>query len=271
MSGCSPWYENWSVNFLDNNDPIRTACLNTGQMSQYKRFPIRLLRYWFMYQLLREEMRRKGSLRVCEIGVHRGQMKHFFNAAYKFEEGEEIAQPLIGWDAIDVNLDESSLATAGYQELYSMDLESDSIPAELSKQYDVIILLHVLEHLHEPEDVVQRLLPIVKQGGLVIGGMPGLPNCLLQWQQARLRKKAAPFGHVSAFSVNRIAKIADQNNAYLEFCRGAFMFRSKHSFLENYDWWMRFNLAFGACFPTWPGELYWSLRLPNFPPPNLEQ
>jgi len=38
--------------------------------------------------------------------------------------------------------------------------------------------------------------------------------------------------------------------------------RKKGFFLENSKLWMRFNLWFGAMFPSWPGELYWILRKP---------
>lgn len=45
---------------------------------QGSRYPIKLLRYWFMYNLLQAESEHLGRpLRICEIGVDRGQMRLF--------------------------------------------------------------------------------------------------------------------------------------------------------------------------------------------------
>jgi hypothetical protein len=35
------------------------------------------------------------------------------------------------------------------------------------------------------------------------------------------------------------------------------------SFLENYQWWFKFNIWFCGMFPSWPGETYWVLRKPK--------
>jgi hypothetical protein len=32
--------------------------------------------------------------------------------------------------------------------------------------------------------------------------------------------------------------------------------------LEDRAWWLRLNLAFGALFPGWPGEIYFAWRRP---------
>jgi hypothetical protein len=48
----------------------------------------------------------------------------------------------------------------------------------------------------------------------------------------------------------------------VDFLSGAFFMRKKGFFLENTQLWMRFNLGFGALFPSWPGETYWVLRKP---------
>ena len=50
------------------------------------------------------------------------------------------------------------------------------------------------------------------------------------------------------------------NGLRMELLSGAFMFRKHRFYLENFQWWMKLNLAFGALFPSAAGEIYWALR-----------
>ena len=56
---------------------------------------------------------------------------------------------------------------------------------------------------------------------------------------------------------------ADELDLQTELLSGAFFMRKKGFLLENHHWWLRANLAFGAVFPGWPGELYWAWRKPH--------
>lgn len=132
----------------------------------------------------------------------------------------------------------------------------------LPRQYDVIVLLHLLEHLHEPEAAFRRLVACVKDGGIIVGGFPAMPDALAGWWQRRIRKTAARFGHVSVFSPRRIRTMAGDDGLSLELLTGAYLARSSGSVLENCRWWVRGNLAFGNLFPGWAGELYWAMRKP---------
>jgi hypothetical protein len=70
---------------------------------------------------------------------------------------------------------------------------------------------------------------------------------------------------VSAFSPKRVRNIAKIHGLQLDFLSGAFFMRASGLFLEDRAWWLRFNLAFGAAFPNWPGEIYWVMRKPGSP------
>jgi hypothetical protein len=48
-----------------------------------------------------------------------------------------------------------------------------------------------------------------------------------------------------------------------EWQAGAFMLRRHGLALEQQRWWLQFNLAFGALFPGWPGEIYFAWRRPS--------
>jgi len=103
-------------------------------------------------------------------------------------------------------------------------------------------------------------LPHVADDGIVIGGMPVMPHFLAFAYEKKLREKFLPGGHISVFSVKRIKEMARQNGLKVEFVKGAYFMRSRGFFLENFSWWMRFNLFFGALFPSCGSEVYWMVR-----------
>lgn len=218
------------------------------------KYPIRLLRYWFGYQLLREECRHSGRpLDVAEIGVHVGQMLEFVNSA---PAGVEFAR----WTAVDAVMLRERLLKAGYTDFLEANLEDAKFA--LPQQYDTAILLHVLEHLFEPEDVLKKIAASIRPGGALIGGFPVVPGPVAALRQSQVRRTAKAMGHVSVFSPARVRQMAQQAGLKVEFMSGAFLMRSKGSRLENSAAWMRFNILWGRMFPGWPGEIYWLMRKP---------
>ena len=220
------------------------------------RYPIRLLRYWFGYHLLREEAeRRSRALDVAEIGVHTGQMLEFVRSA-------PGPVPLRKWTAVDTVMLWEKLRKAGYDDFFEANLEDPSF--ELPVDYDVAVLLHILEHLFEPEAAPAKGSSTNSPWWGAHWRLPGrarrsLPSC----ESARSERTAAPMGHVSVFSPARVRRMAKDTGLQLEFLSGAFFVRSKGSALENSALWARFNLLWGAIFPGWPGEIYWLMRKPT--------
>lgn len=218
------------------------------------RFPLRLLRYWFGYQLLREECLSAGRpLAVAEIGVHRGQMLEFVKSA---PAGVSWSR----WTAVDAVMLTEKLKAAGYADFLEANLEDPSF--SLPSGYDCAILLHVLEHLFDPQTALEKIAAGIVSGGSLIGGFPVVPELFRAIREDQVRKSAGPMGHVSVFSPARVGEMARRAGLILEFHSGAFFMRSKGSLLENSAAWMRFNLLWGRLFPGWPGEIYWLMRKP---------
>jgi len=218
------------------------------------RYPLRLLRYWFGYQLLREECLAAGRpLAVAEIGVHTGQMLEFVKSA---PPGVEWSR----WTAVDAVMLTEKLKKAGYDDFHEANLEDPgfALPAE----YDTAILLHVLEHLFNPEAALKKIAAAIRPGGSLIGGFPVVPDMLAGIREKQVRRTAGPMGHVSVFSPARVRRMALEAGLEAEFLSGAFLMRSKGSPLENSALWMRLNLLWGRTFPAWPGEIYWLMRKP---------
>ena len=249
----------WDVTFLKKNPVFQSKDYGIPVELKSINYPIRLVRYWFMYHFLRNQSNKVAAMDVCEIGVDVGQMLGFIKGA---EVNGGAAIHFASWDAVDVLVQKEILLRAGYNQFYEVNLESTDFTLS-DINYDVMILLHVLEHLFEPEVLIKKLIKNLKPGGIMIGGFPSLPKCMAAKREAKIRPTARKYGHVSVFSPERVCKMAADNGLDVELLSGAFFIRKKGFFLENYKWWFKFNIWFGAMFPSWPGETYWVLRKPS--------
>ena len=236
---------NWSLSVVETQKwlkKISGGLLNT-------RYPIKLLRYWFMYNFIREQQIKLGRpLRICEIGIDRGQMRRFINTT----EFSEIAC----WVGVDCKMN-PELQEAGYTQLIEANVDQPDF--ELDEKYDVIIVLHLLEHLFEPEKLMDQLSNSLTPDGVVIGGFPVTPKWLARYWEKKIRATASKFGHVSVFSPLRVKNMANTCRLNLNFMSGAFFLRKSGSFLENHSGWVRLNLVWGAIFPSLGGEIYWRM------------
>jgi len=238
----------WSLSVIDAQNWIKGLFFK----AKPTRYPVKLLRYWFMYHLIKEHQERLGRpLKICEIGVDRGQMLRFTRDS-GFTDIEN-------WVAVDCNL-QTELKESGYTR--QIEANVDLPDFSLDEKYDVIIVLHVLEHLLEPELLTSRLTPNLSHGGILIGGFPVTPEWLVAYWQKRIRLTASKFGHVSVFSPQRVKQMAISCGLSLNFISGAFFLRKSGSFLENSQGWLRLNLIWGALFPSLGGEIYWRMSKP---------
>jgi len=252
----------WDISFLADNETLRAKNFGMTREAKSVQYPIRLLRYWFGYHLLRAETERAGRpLDVAEIGVDVGQMLMFADAVKARDKSAKKPLEWASWTAIDAVLKLEKLKKVGYADFVEANLENPAFA--LDRDYDFAILLHVLEHLFEPEEALAKIARHIRPGGAIIGGFPVLPDFLVQSRQAAVRKTAKPMGHVSVFSPERVIRMAAQCGLQTEFLTGAFLMRSKGNPIENSPGWMKFNLRWGKTFPWWPGETYWLLRKPE--------
>ena len=134
----------WDLSFLADNSVVRTKRFGIPAEAKAVRYPIRLLRYWFGYHLLRVEAQRSPRpLEVAEVGVHTGQMLEFLGSA-------PVVPTFARWTAVDAVMLTEKLRQAGYTDFFEANLEDPSF--DLPADYDVAVMLHILEHLFEPEE-----------------------------------------------------------------------------------------------------------------------
>jgi len=237
---------NWSLDSLKAQSWVK----NISDASSSTHYPIKLLRYWFMFNLIKQQQQRLGRpLRVCEIGVDRGQMRRYVQDA-GFTE-------LACWEAVDYKL-QPELNESGYTKQIQANVDVPEFG--LAEKYDVIIVLHLLEHLFEPEQLALKLSVALEPNGILIGGFPAVPQIIQASRQAKIRKTAANFGHVSTFSPERVRNMAKQCGLHLDFLSGTYILRKRNFFLENCKGWVRLNLLWGALCPAISGEIYWCMR-----------
>jgi SAM-dependent methyltransferase len=254
--GYERWHPWWSLGPLATNRLIREPGYAMNAPSKRTKYPVRGLRYWFMHHLLHRESQARGQrIDVCEVGVDRGQMLEFIQGA---NVEANAPPPFNAWDGASLEVDVDALRKLGYQRCISINANDPEL--SLPQSYDAMVLLHILEHLPDPELSVRRLVSFLRPGGILIGGSPSVPDWLVKVREKQLRRRAGPFEHVSKFSPARIKRMAEASGLTLEFRTGAFCFRSSGSAMENVVAWTRFNLVFGAICPWWPGEVYWQMR-----------
>ncbi|HEX4857982.1 MAG TPA: methyltransferase domain-containing protein [Usitatibacteraceae bacterium] len=248
----------WPVDTLADQAHWRAQDFGVTQAAKRRRFSFRMLRYWYMERLLAQEAKRLGRLpRVLEVGVDRGQMKAFVDNA---------PRPIsyATWDAADIAPNQPALEQARYARCTPLDVEDPialaAFAAKYRYQYDVLIVLHLLEHLRQPHAAFAMLSSVLREGGIAIGGYPVLPDALCRVREWQLRRSARPHGHVSAFSPARTRRMAEEAGLAAEWMSGAFALRASGMLLEDFGWWHTINTGFGALCPGWPGELYWQLR-----------
>jgi SAM-dependent methyltransferase len=234
------------------------------------RYPIRQLRYWFAASALADCRRRlQRPLRVLEVGVGTGDMLCFLGGRRIADGRFALPEWIEQWDGLDVQVDPAVPQRYSYSHFIEADIEGDG-DWHGNRSYDAIVVLHVLEHLHDPERALHRLIPLVDPGGMLMGGSPTMPSILASLHEPQLRRRNAPHmhdvrihKHLSVITPHRIRRFCRSEKLELTLLTGAFLIRWSGSSLENSALWVRANLLWGALFPALGGEIYFSATVPR--------
>jgi SAM-dependent methyltransferase len=241
---------------IERNPEIRKSDFHMKpEGSKRVRYPVRAIRYWWISQLLCS-LDLSPDATIVDIGAERGNMRRYLSgcvsssgAAYSFDRQ--------AWIAVDQNVDDG-LHVAGYSRAVRSDV-NQPLPFDHAVA-DVVICIHVMEHVFRPEYTMSEIARILKPGGWLFAGSPVAPMPVSLIQQRALRrrlrrKSTGPNGHVNSFSPGDWKRLFRDARLDLELMCGTHLMRASGSAVENSLVWAKMNLWWGALFPSLGSEL----------------
>lgn len=245
----------WPLGRFELNDRLRERLFPRSGAIRKTRYPIASLRYWWLGNAIgREVQSRSAELLVVDAGCNDGILRGF-------------VYPLEGtrWIGLDRNLDWPQGDLDKYDELKRCDLEA-VLPLK-SASADVVVCSHVLEHLLQPQTLIDELARVLKGKGIALIIVPILPKLMArvaEWHYARefragKRKMGA---HMHTFWPSRVVDLARHAGLELEIASGTYLLRIDGCLLENLRIWIRVNQCWAALFPSLGGELCMQFRKP---------
>ena len=106
------------------------------------------------------------------------------------------------------NNEDDFKAMAAFYEMDLSKLDFSTIPDEY---FDFIRITHVIEHLHNGDDVIRGLLPKLKKGGYIYIEFPGMKSTKLPSMEGTLNFYDDPT-HVRIYSAKEISLLLKANN-----------------------------------------------------------
>ncbi len=248
----------WPAAALGERAPLWKSEHISKPADRKSRFPFRMMRYWWTLCVLQDEDRRLGRpITVLDVGCGKGILRKYVGNSVQAQ-----------WVGLDMKVDRAKLTQAGYDELYACDFDQPLPIADASA--DLVVFLHVLEHVPRPAFTLSEIARILRPGGVLLAGSPVAPKWIAQarewWLRRQLRQGKRKAGdHISCFWPGRWSEMVRAEGIEIELLTGAYLLRWAGSPLENTQWWLRLNQLWGGLFPSLGGEVYVMARVPPAP------
>lgn len=150
--------------------------------------------------------------RLLEFGCHTGLLSRALRETKKCS--------VVG---IDINKDALKIAEKYQSETFYFDIENyNQWYKELRNQvFDVITFLHILEHLRNPQEVLQHSLYLLKPNGIVIIGLPNVSNAKERFDMTFGRFEYTDIGvmdrtHMHMFNYKTAIKLIEDAGLVIE-------------------------------------------------------
>lgn len=242
----------WPLSILETRE-LRKDVFPLKKRGMSVRYPFWVLRYWWAACAILDENKRLGRPPiVVDLGCGRGMLKHFVPV-----------QDGIRWIGLDWNVNDTFLMKANYNERYACDFDKRLPLADCIA--DIVVCLHVFEHLPRPEFTMSEIKRILRPAGILLAGSPIQPKITAMLQEVQFRREIAAGrrkqgAHINAFWPKRWKNLVEREGMNVEFMSGSHFFRWSGFLFENYRWWVRLNQIWGALFPSLGSELYFQAR-----------
>lgn len=246
----------WPLTFAGRSPELMMRELPLKEKSKKSRYSFRLFRYWWASCAIREETEQiGGTLLIVDVGCERGLTKRIYQSDKSMR-----------WIGLDWNISRPTLAEAGYDELFECNFDKRlPLPDGIA---DIVVCLHVLEHLPRPDFTMCECRRILRPGGLLLVGVPIKPKWAALLRESYFRRELSKGRrkkgkHINCFWPERLQSLAENLGFRTELMSGAYFLRWKGNPLENSSWWVRLNQFFGDLFPSLGSEACFSARLIN--------
>lgn len=93
--------------------------------------------------------------------------------------------------------------------VHTVNFMTDSIPQEMIGKYDLVMALHLLEHLNSPVEYLRKLKPLLKKSGKLLIEVPNL-DCYLCELSPEYKEFFYLYEHVSYYTINTLTMAFDK-------------------------------------------------------------
>lgn len=97
-------------------------------------------------------------------------------------------------DGIEANHLAAARASEYLRRVWVGSVDDEAILSTISQKYDVVLCGAILEHLNDPELVLQRLRNLIANKGVLIAGLPNVAHWSIRWALLRGRWEYEDYG-----------------------------------------------------------------------------
>jgi SAM-dependent methyltransferase len=182
--------------------------------------------------------------KILDVGSGHGYLKYFFPKEKEIEiSGVELDEKRI-----------ESCKKIGYKEIVSFNIEKETFPFE-DNSFDIVVAMHVVEHLYYPHIAIKEMHRILKKGGLLIIGVPMHIKPVAAVQ--RIKEKIFPSNWWEHHQFYTMKSLRNSLSDYdIKDIRGFRLISSR----KNFNWednlkFYQFNTWWGKTFPGLSSEV----------------
>lgn len=125
----------------------------------------------------------------------------------------------LGWEAMGLEIDPAAVREARRTGLNIVQGTYEQL-TQYERQFDCIMCSHVLEHVHEPHDLLAQLKVAIKPGGVILLALPNSLSAMRRHFGANWRGLEAP-RHLSIPSESRLLQLLVESGFLVESVAGS--------------------------------------------------
>ena len=139
--------------------------LSFGVIPGYRNYDLFYERYLSGVEVIKESGILKEQVKILDIGSGEAFFKFFFDSMCKEK---------IEWHGVEVWKERAEFCRhVGYQ-IEEKTLEEGKLPYE-NESFDIVLASHVIEHLPNPQEIIEEMGRVLRKGGILLIATPTKP------------------------------------------------------------------------------------------------